>query len=54
MGTPSLDRNKSLFDRKVSWNKIVKGIRILVLKGFGIVFVKSMVKEWCDILVMYK
>jgi hypothetical protein len=41
---------------KVSWNKIVKGIEILLLKGFNIVYmcVKSMVGEWCGILVIYK
>jgi hypothetical protein len=32
---------------KASWNRIVKGIEILVLKSFGIVYmcVKSMVGE---------
>jgi hypothetical protein len=52
--TPSLDRNKLLYECKVSWNKIVKGIEILILKGFGIVYVKSMVRKWCDILVIHK
>jgi hypothetical protein len=36
---PSLDRNKLLYDVKVSWNRIVKGIEILVLKGLDIVYV---------------
>ncbi len=29
----------------------MKGIEIFVLKGFGIIYVKSMVGEWCGILV---
>jgi hypothetical protein len=52
--TPSLDRNKLLYECKVSWNRIVKIIEILVLKGFGVVYVKSMVGKWCDILVIYR
>jgi len=32
----------------------VKGIKILILKGFDIVYVKSMVGEWCDILIIHK
>jgi hypothetical protein len=40
--TPSIDKNK-LYECKVSWNRIVKGIEIFVLKGFGVVYVKSMV-----------
>jgi hypothetical protein len=40
--TPSLDGNKLLYEYKVSWNIIVKGIEILVLKSFGVVYVKSM------------
>jgi hypothetical protein len=52
--TPSLDKNKLLYECKVSWNKIVNGIEILILKGFGIVYVKSMVKEWCGILVIHR
>jgi hypothetical protein len=41
---------------KTSWNKIVKGIEIFVLKDFGIIYmcVKSMVGEWCGILVIHK
>jgi hypothetical protein len=49
--TPSFDRNKLLYECKISWNKIVKEIKILILKGFGIVYVKSIVGEWCGILV---
>jgi hypothetical protein len=52
--TPSLDRNKLLYECKVSWNTFVKGIEILVLKGFGLVCVKSMAGEWCGILVIHK
>jgi hypothetical protein len=37
--TPSFDINKLLCECKVSWNIIVKGIEILVLKGFTIVYV---------------
>jgi hypothetical protein len=36
-GKLSLVRNK-LYECNVSWNKIVKGIEILVLKGFDIVY----------------
>jgi hypothetical protein len=41
--TPSLDRKKLLYECKVSWNKIMKGIKILVLKGFGVVHGRGMV-----------
>jgi hypothetical protein len=50
----SLERNKLLYECKISWNKIVKGIKILVLKGIGVIYVKSMVGEWCEILVIHK
>jgi hypothetical protein len=41
---------------KFLWNKIVKGIEILVFKGFGKIYyyVKYMVREWCDIIVTHK
>ncbi len=32
----------------------MKGIEILILKGFSVVYVKSMVGEWCDILIIHK
>jgi hypothetical protein len=32
----------------------VKGIEILVFKGFDIIYVKSMVGECCGILVVHK
>ncbi len=32
----------------------MKGIEILVLKDFGIVYVKSMVEEWCAILIVHR
>jgi len=51
--TPSFDRNK-MYECKVSCNKIVKGIQILVLKGFGVLYEKSMVGKWCGILVMHR
>jgi len=51
--TFSLDRNK-LYECKVSWNRIVKKFDIFVLKGFSIIYVKSMVGEWCGILVIHK
>jgi hypothetical protein len=51
--TPSFDRKKLLYECKVSCNKIVKGIDILILKIFGIIYVKSMVRKWCGILVIY-
>jgi hypothetical protein len=35
-------------------NKIMKRIEILVLKGFGIVYVKSMAGKWCGILVIHR
>jgi hypothetical protein len=50
---PSLEK-KQLYEYKVSLNIIVKGIEILVLKGFGVVYVKFMVREWCGILVIHK
>jgi hypothetical protein len=41
---------------KFLWNKIVKGIEILVFKGFGKIYdyVKYMVGEWCGIIVTHK
>jgi hypothetical protein len=36
--TPSINENKLLYKYKVSWKKIVKGIEILILKGFGIIY----------------
>jgi hypothetical protein len=50
----SFDRNKLLYECKVSWKIIVKGIEILILKGFGEIYMKSMVEEWCDILIIHK
>ncbi len=41
---PSLYRNKLLYECKVLWNKIVKGIEILVLKCFDMFYMKSMVR----------
>jgi hypothetical protein len=32
----------------------MRGIEILNLKGFGVVHVKFMVGEWCDILVIHR
>jgi hypothetical protein len=32
----------------------VKGIEILVLKNFGIVYKKSMVRKWSGILVIHR
>jgi hypothetical protein len=36
--TLSLDENKLLYECKVLWNIIVKGIEILDFKGFGKVY----------------
>jgi hypothetical protein len=36
--TLSLDENKLLYECKVLWNIIVKGIKILIFKGFGKVY----------------
>ncbi len=54
METPSLYKNIFLYECEDSWNKIMKGIKILVFKSFNIVFVKSMVGEWCEILIIHK
>jgi hypothetical protein len=43
--TPSLDKNKLLYECKVSWNKIVKIMKILFMKGFGVVYVYFTVKK---------
>jgi hypothetical protein len=50
------DKNKLLYECKVLWNIIVKGIEILIFKIFGIIYdyVKSMVREWCGIIVTHK
>ncbi len=32
----------------------MKGINILIFKGFDLVYVWFMVGEWCDILVIHK
>ncbi len=52
--TPSFDGDKLLCECEVSWNRIVRGIEILVLKGFGIVYMNSMVGEWCVILIIHR
>jgi hypothetical protein len=54
--TFSLVENKLLYECKISWNIIMKGIEIFVLKSFSIIYVcvKSMVGEWCGILVINK
>jgi hypothetical protein len=41
--TPSLDKMKLLYEYKVSWNRIMKGIEIFALKGFSIVYLKFIV-----------
>jgi hypothetical protein len=46
--------NMLLYECKVLWNRIVNGIDILILKDFNIVYVKSMVGKWCDILIIHK
>jgi hypothetical protein len=53
---PSLDVNKLLYECKVLWNIIVKGILILIFKRFGIVYdyVKYMVGEWCGITIIHR
>jgi len=35
--TPSLYKNKLLYECTFSWNKIVKKIEILILKGFDVI-----------------
>jgi hypothetical protein len=32
----------------------MKGIDILILKGFGIIYEKFMIGRWCGMLVIYK
>ncbi len=32
----------------------MKGIEIFVLKGFNIVYMKSMVGKWCGVLVIHR
>ncbi len=56
METLSFDETKLLYECKVLWNIIVKGIEILVFKGFGKVYdyVKYMIKEWCGIIVTHR
>jgi sporulation protein YlmC with PRC-barrel domain len=41
--TPSLDKNKLLYECKIPYNRIVKVIKILILKGFDVVYVKFIV-----------
>ncbi len=52
--TPSLNKNKLLYECKVSWNIIMKRIEIFVLKGFDIIYVKSILEKWCGIPIVYK
>jgi hypothetical protein len=33
---------------------IAKKIEILILKGFNIIYVKFMIGEWCDLLVIHR
>jgi hypothetical protein len=53
---PHLMKTSGWYECKFSWDRIMKGIEIFVLKSFGIVYVcvKSMVGEWCDILFIHK
>jgi hypothetical protein len=53
---PSLDENKLLHECKISWNRIEKGIKILVFKGFskGYDYVRYMVRKWYDIIITYR
>jgi hypothetical protein len=48
------DKKKLLYECEVSCNRIMKGGEIFVLKGFGVLHVKFMVREWCGILVIHK
>jgi hypothetical protein len=32
----------------------MKRIEIFVLKGFGVIYVKSMVGKWCGILMIHR
>ncbi len=52
--TFSLDRNKLLYECKISWNKVAKGIENSIFKGFGIIYVKSTIGKWCGILVIHR
>jgi hypothetical protein len=54
--TFSFKKNKLLYECKIPWNRIVKGIEILVFKGSAIIYdyVKSMVGEWCGIIVTHR
>jgi hypothetical protein len=47
LDTPSLYENKLLYECKVLWNKIVKGLEILICKDFDKVYdcMKYMVRE---------
>ncbi len=49
-----LDRKRLLFECEVLLNRIVKGVKIFVLKGFDIVHVKVMGGEWCGIVIIYR
>ncbi len=42
----SLEKNKLLYECKALWNIIMKGIKILVFKSFGVIYncVKSIVR----------
>jgi hypothetical protein len=44
-----------LYEHKVSWDKLVKIIKILIFNFFDIVYecVKSLIREWCDIIVIH-
>jgi len=50
-----LGENK-FYECKVSWNRIVKGIEILIFKDFCIVYecVKFIVGKWCGMIVIHK
>jgi hypothetical protein len=54
--TLSLDETKLLYECKILWYIIMKGIEILVFKGFDKVYnyVKYMIGEWFGIIVTYK
>jgi hypothetical protein len=53
--TSSFEDNKLLYECNVLWNRIVKGIEILVFKSFdkGYDCMKYMIAEWCERIVTH-
>jgi hypothetical protein len=47
-------KKKLLHECKFVYNRIMKGVEIFVLKGFGVVHIKFMIGEWYSIVLIHR